>query len=101
MPTDRLAEYLRLVKEVAERHRLQIPVVGHAGDGNVHPAIVYDKADAKSREAATAAFEEICRYAIRVGGSVTGEHGVGSQKVALFRALLEAHGGGGSVRLRK
>ena len=101
VPIDRLAEYLRLVKEVAARHRVQIPVVGHAGDGNVHPAIVYDKADAKSREAATAAFEEICRYAIRVGGSVTGEHGVGSQKVALFRAQLEAHGGGESLRLMK
>ncbi|TMA01565.1 MAG: FAD-binding oxidoreductase [Methanobacteriota archaeon] len=101
VPIDRLAEYLRLVKEVAARHRVQIPVVGHAGDGNVHPAIVYDKADAKSRDAATAAFEEICRYAIRVGGSVTGEHGVGSQKVALFRAQLEAHGGGESLRLMK
>src|SRR5439155_1027841 len=41
VPIDRLAEYLRLVKEVAARHRVQIPVVGHAGDGNVHPAIVY------------------------------------------------------------
>ena len=101
VPIDRLAEYLRLVKEVAARHRVQIPVVGHAGDGNVHPAIVYDKADAKSRDAATAAFEEICQYAIRVGGSVTGEHGVGSQKVALFRAQLEAHGGGESLRLMK
>ena len=101
VPIDRLAEYLRLVKEVAARHRVQIPVVGHAGDGNVHPAIVYDKADARSRDAATAAFEEICRYAIRVGGSVTGEHGVGSQKVALFRAQLEAHGGGESLRLMK
>ena len=101
VPIDRLAEYLRLVKEVAARHRVQIPVVGHAGDGNVHPAIVYDKADSKSRDAATAAFEEICQYAIRVGGSVTGEHGVGSQKVALFRAQLEAHGGGESLRLMK
>ena len=101
VPIDRLAEYLRFVKEVAARHHVQIPVVGHAGDGNVHPAILYDKADAKSREAATAAFEEICRYAIRVGGSVTGEHGVGSQKVALFRAQLEAHGGGESLRLMK
>ena len=101
VPIDRLAEYLRLVKEVAARHGVHIPVVGHAGDGNVHPAIVYDKADSKSRDAATAAFEEICQYAIRVGGSVTGEHGVGSQKVALFRAQLEAHGGGESLRLMK
>ena len=101
VPIDFLAEYLRFVKEVAARHQVQIPVVGHAGDGNVHPAILYDKADPKSREAAAAAFEEICQYAIRVGGSVTGEHGVGSQKVALFRAQLEAHGGGDSLRLMK
>ena len=101
VPIDRLAEYLRFIQEVAARHGVRMPVVGHAGDGNVHPALLYDKADPHGREAATAAFEEICRYAIRVGGSVTGEHGVGSQKVALFREQLEAHGGADALRLMK
>jgi len=54
-----------------------------------------------SRAAATAAFEELCRYAIRVGGTVTGEHGIGIQKVSLMREQMRAHGGAEALRLMK
>lgn len=101
LPIDRLTEFLAKVKEVASKYRLRIPVNGHAGDGNVHPVILYDKADRKSREAASRAFGELCRYGIAVGGSVTGEHGVGSQKTKLLREQLEAHGGKEALRLMK
>jgi glycolate oxidase len=101
VPIDRLAEYLGLVKEVASRLSLRIPTLGHAGDGNVHPAILFDRADPASRAAATAAFEELCRYAIRVGGTVTGEHGVGVQKASLMREQMDAHGGLEALRLMK
>ncbi|MDG7005382.1 MAG: FAD-binding protein [Nitrososphaerota archaeon] len=101
LPIDMLTQYLAKVKEVASKYRLRIPVNGHAGDGNVHPVILYDKSDRRSREAASRAFEELCRYGIGVGGSVTGEHGVGSQKAGLLREQLEAHGGREALRLMK
>jgi glycolate dehydrogenase FAD-linked subunit len=101
IPIDRLADYLGLVKEIGTRFHLRIPTLGHAGDGNVHPAILFDREDPASRAAATAAFEELCRYAIRVGGTVTGEHGVGVQKAALMREQMHAHGAKEALRLMK
>jgi glycolate oxidase len=101
VPIDRLGEYLMKVKETASKHGLRILVNGHAGDGNVHPVILYDAADEKSRAAANWAFEEICRYGISIGGSVTGEHGVGAQKAKLLREQLEAHEGREALRLMK
>jgi FAD/FMN-containing dehydrogenase len=101
IPIDRLREYFQLVKGVATKFGLRIPVNGHAGDGNVHPIILYEKSDPASCAAANAAYEEICRYAIRVGGSVTGEHGVGVQKVKLFREQMIAHEGEEALRLMK
>src|SRR5437016_429480 len=101
IPIDRLAEYLALVKEVATRHGLRMPTLGHAGDGNVHPTILFDRTDSASRAAATAASQDLCRYAIRVGGTITGEHGVGAQKAALMREQMHAHGAEEALRLMK
>lgn len=101
VPIDKLGVYLLKVKEVAARHGLKITVNGHAGDGNVHPVILYDENDPKSRSAAFAAFEEICRYGISIGGSITGEHGVGVQKTKLLREQMVAHGGKEALRLMK
>src|SRR6185437_6735205 len=53
VPIDKLGDYLKTVKEVALRHGLRIPVNGHAGDGNVHPLILFDRDDQRSREAAS------------------------------------------------
>jgi glycolate oxidase len=101
VPIDKLGEYMTKVKETASKHGLRILVNGHAGDGNVHPVILYNAADKKSRAAANRAFEEICRYGISIGGSVTGEHGVGAQKAKLLREQLEAHEGKEALRLMK
>jgi len=101
VPIERLAEYLALVKEIAGRLNLRIPTLGHAGDGNVHPTILFDREDPASQRAAIAALQELCRYAIRVGGTVTGEHGIGVQKASLMREQMEAHGGREALRLMK
>jgi glycolate oxidase len=101
VPIERLGEYLAKVKEIAGRRGLRIPVNGHAGDGNVHPVILYDAGDEGSRRAAGAAFEDICRYAIAIGGSVSGEHGIGVQKARLMREQLVAHEGEEALRLMK
>lgn len=101
VPLDRLGEYFKLVKSVAAKYGLKIPVNGHAGDGNVHPNILYDRDDPASRTKAMAAYEEICRFAIGVGGSVTGEHGVGIQKMKFLREQLISHDGKEALRLMK
>jgi len=101
VPIDRLGDYLAKVKEIASKNGLRIPVNGHAGDGNVHPCILYDEGDPKSRAAARRAFEEICRYGISIGGSITGEHGVGTQKAGLLKEQMKAHEGEEALRLMK
>jgi glycolate oxidase len=101
VPIDRLGDYLMKVKEAASKHGLRILVNGHAGDGNVHPVILYDEDDAGSRTAALRAFEEICRYGISLGGSITGEHGVGAQKAKLLKEQFKAHDGEEALRLMK
>ena len=80
VPVPLLPELLAGVAEIAERHRTQIPVVAHAGDGNTHPNIIFDPADAAAHERAQLAFAEIMQLAISLGGTITGEHGVGRTK---------------------
>jgi glycolate dehydrogenase FAD-linked subunit len=101
VPLDRLGEFLRKVKLIASGNKLMIPVMGHAGDGNVHPIILYDNSDKDSSAAAAKAFEDVCRAAIELGGSISGEHGIGTQKVGLLREQLRSHDAEESLRLMK
>jgi glycolate oxidase len=101
VPIEMLSEYMKLVKKVALKFGLRIPVGGHAGDGNVHPSIMYNREDKESVEKAKNAFIELCRIAISMGGSVTGEHGVGIQKAFLLREQLYSHGSEESLRIMK
>ena len=75
-----LPDLLAAVTEIAVRHDVEIPTVAHAGDGNTHPIIVYDAADPASERRARAAFDDILQAAIGLGGTITGEHGVGRTK---------------------
>ena len=70
---------------------MEIPVVAHAGDGNTHPNIVYDAADPDSERRARWAFDEVMAAAIALGGTITGEHGIGRAK----RGALPAPAGPG------
>jgi len=90
VPIDKLVDYLQFVERVAKKYGIRIPTGGHAGDGNVHPSILYDEG---SKEIADQAFADICNYAIEVGGSVTGEHGVGEQKIVFAEAQLRKSNG--------
>jgi glycolate oxidase len=87
-PVPLLPDLLAAVSAIAERYDLEIPVVAHAGDGNTHPIIVYTPGDADSERRARAAFAEILDAAIRLGGTITGEHGVGRTKKAALPAQL-------------
>ena len=83
-----LPDLLAAVAEIAVRHGVEIPTVAHAGDGNTHPIIVYDAADPDSERRARLAFDDILRAAIGLGGTITGEHGVGRTKKAALPEQL-------------
>ena len=80
VPIPLLPELLTGIEEIAAGHGVQIPVVAHAGDGNTHPIIVYDAADPDSVGRARSAFDAVMALAISLGGTITGEHGVGRLK---------------------
>jgi glycolate oxidase len=67
---------------------VEIPTVAHAGDGNTHPIVVYDATDPESVANAKVAFGEIMRLALKLGGTITGEHGVGRLKKAYLPEQL-------------
>jgi len=80
VPRSHLAEIVSFVEEVAARHRLQIATFGHFGDGNVHPTILTDETDHAEMERVHLALGEIFAKTIALGGTITGEHGVGLAK---------------------
>ena len=80
VPIPQLPALLAAISEVAEAYGVEVPTVAHAGDGNTHPVVVYDPADPAARERAELAFDAIMAAAIALGGTITGEHGVGRTK---------------------
>ena len=80
VPLPRIGDLVSGVARIATERDVMISVVAHAGDGNTHPLIVYDPADAAMAERAERAFGEIMNLAIGLGGTITGEHGVGRLK---------------------
>jgi len=80
VPLPRLGDLVDGMRTIAAHHGVEIAVVAHAGDGNTHPLIVLDAADADQRERADLAFGEVMSLAIELGGTITGEHGVGRLK---------------------
>lgn len=80
VPVGRLGDLVEQVHAIAARHRLEATCSGHAGDGNLHPCFFFDADDPASVEAARAAFDDLVRAAWALGGTLTGEHGVGAQK---------------------
>ena len=88
VPRSEVPGMLTTIEATAARHGVTIATIAHAGDGNLHPLIRTPAGDDAAREAAQAAFEEILAAAIAVGGTVTGEHGVGLLKRAGMRREL-------------
>jgi glycolate oxidase len=80
VPRTKIADLIEGSERIAERVGLPITVVGHAGDGNMHPTVVYDQSSADETRRAHQAFGEILEAALRLGGTVTGEHGIGKIK---------------------
>jgi glycolate oxidase len=84
VPRTRLGEALATIQALAGRHGLRVANVFHAGDGNLHPLILFDGREAGALERAELLAADILRLCIRLGGSITGEHGVGLEKRAFL-----------------
>jgi glycolate oxidase len=84
VPRSKLAELVERIEQVAAAAGLTIGVVGHAGDGNFHPTVVFDRDDPRQVERAKQAFDDIMEISLELGGTITGEHGVGTLKMALL-----------------
>jgi len=82
VPRTRLPEILERICEIGARYAVRVGNVFHAGDGNIHPVILYDERDAAETARVLEAGREILAACVALGGSVTGEHGIGVEKIA-------------------
>ncbi|MFC4470844.1 FAD-binding oxidoreductase [Streptomyces xiangluensis] len=80
VPRSRLGDLIEGVERIAEKHQLTIGVVAHAGDGNTHPTVCFDANDPDESRRALESFDEIMALGLELGGTITGEHGVGVLK---------------------
>ena len=90
VPRTKIAPTLHFIGEVARKYGLTISNIFHAGDGNMHPIILFNPRVPGELEKARAAGEDILSYCIDCGGSITGEHGVGMEKNELMAKLFSA-----------
>jgi glycolate oxidase len=88
IPRTKLPATLRRINEIGQRNGFEIGNIFHAGDGNLHPIILFDARDADQFRRAVATADEIIRHCIDVGGAITGEHGVGMEKDRLMPLLF-------------
>ena len=90
VPRSRLPEIMRFIRACSEKYGLRIPNVFHAGDGNIHPLILYDERDPAQVRGAIEAGNEILEKCIELGGSVSGEHGIGVEKIDFMAKQFNA-----------
>jgi glycolate oxidase len=88
VPRSRLVEMLEAIQRIADKHELKIGTFGHMGDGNLHPTFLTDERDSEEIHRVEEAFREIFEVAVSLGGTVTGEHGVGLAKKAFLPLVI-------------
>ncbi|HWH69411.1 MAG TPA: FAD-linked oxidase C-terminal domain-containing protein [Candidatus Sulfotelmatobacter sp.] len=97
VPRSELAKMIRLVEAVAKKYQLRVGTFGHMGDGNLHPTFLTDERKKEEMHRVEEAFKEIFAEAIRLGGTITGEHGVGVSK----KAFLPQFAGDAQMRVMR
>ena len=97
VPRSELAKMIRFVEAVAKKYNLKIGTFGHMGDGNLHPTFLTDERDKEETHRVEEAFKEIFDEAIRLGGTITGEHGVGLAK----KSFLPKFAGDAQMRVMR
>ena len=100
VPRGKLGGVLRQIQEMAAKHGLRVANVFHAGDGNLHPLILYDGSEEGALERAEALAAEILALCIELGGSITGEHGVGMEKRDFLPKMFSAQDVSAMKRIR-
>ncbi|SDH06043.1 FAD-binding oxidoreductase [Desulfosporosinus hippei] len=102
VPRSKIPDMIKAIRKIADKHKLNIATFGHAGDGNLHPTILTDERDLDEMKRVHLAVDEIFQTAISLGGTLSGEHGIGVAKmkyldwefgeagVALLRSMKEA-----------
>jgi glycolate oxidase len=88
IPRTKLATTLRRIKEIGEKYGFEIGNIFHAGDGNLHPIILFDARDQEQFRRAVSTADEIILFCVEMGGAITGEHGVGMEKDRLMPLLF-------------
>lgn len=88
VPRTRLLQIIRRTAEIGRKHQIRIVNVAHAGDGNIHPILLFDERDRAQVERVRAAGHEILMECIACGGSITAEHGIGVEKLGLMDRLF-------------
>jgi glycolate oxidase len=89
VPRTKIASTLRYIQQVSQKYGLTISNIFHAGDGNMHPIILFNPRKPGDLDKARCAGEDILRHCIACGGTITGEHGVGSEKKELMADLFK------------
>lgn len=92
VPRSQIPEMCRRLQQIKEKYNLHLVVFGHAGDGNLHPNIIADKSDKEEMERVELAVAEIFEAAVQLGGTLSGEHGIGTMKAPFMEMELGAVG---------
>ncbi len=100
VPRTKLPHILRAIQRIGEKYALRIANVFHAGDGNIHPILLFDERDAEQVKRVLQASHEILEECLACGGSVTGEHGIGVEKIDFMPKLFSPEDLGMMLRLR-
>ncbi len=97
VPRARVPDMLVVIEEICARHKVTVGTFGHAGDGNLHPNLIFDRDDPRAEEITEAVRGEIYRAALGFGGTLTAEHGIGLAR----RDFLELQRGPEAVRVMR
>lgn len=89
VPRDKLAEFIRLGRESAKRYDVPISFAGHVGDGNFHPAVLTDNRNKEHYQRALKCVDEIIEIALKLGGVLSGEHGIGLEKQRFLKKAMD------------
>ena len=89
VPRSMLVDVLKRIDEIGREHGMRITNVFHAGDGNVHPIFLYDDTDEDQVQNTLRAAQKVLQFCVDVGGTITGEHGVGVEKIHLMPYLFD------------
>ncbi|QDP41392.1 glycolate oxidase subunit GlcD [Radiobacillus deserti] len=101
VPRSKIAEMVQAINEIATKYQINICTFGHAGDGNLHPTCMTDVRNQEEMERVEKALEEIFKKAVSLGGTITGEHGVGAMKAPYLHLKLGEAGMNAMEQLKK